>query len=177
MPLFLSVNRISLIGCGESGALWDGKGESIGVNDCEKFGKHVDYLLLLNHRAKFSDERLRVIEASRPKICYSHIVRWHSSFSVFKLIETRSWPGTEILPGVIYHSKTSPFCAISLAHVMGFNEIVLWGVDFVSHHAYRPGKPYFEAEKIRYEKFAEMLEKHGTNVYLGAPGTLNIPIL
>lgn len=173
------MTRISIIGCGpETGPLWDGKGVSLGVNDCEKHGKKVDYLLLLNSVGKFSPERLAIIEATRPITCYSHLPKWGEVFSNFKHIQTTLWGGTEIKPGVIYHSKTSPFCALSLALVMGFQEAVLWGVDFGTHKTFSPGKPQFEFEAIRYNLFAKMLlEKHGFRTYLGAPGKLNIPVL
>lgn len=172
------MSRVSLIACGESGKLWDGTGPSIGVNDCEKHGHKVDYLLLLNARGKFGPERLAVIEATRPITCYSHLEKWNQTFSNFKHIKITQWEGTRIDPGVIYHSKTSPFAALSLAAVMGFTEAVLWGVDFKNHKTYSPGKPQFEFERIRYELFAKMLlEKHNFRTYLGAPGQLNIPIL
>lgn len=170
------MTHLSVIGCGESGALWDGTGPSLGVNDCEKFGKPVDFLLLLNHRHKFADHRLQYIEGARPKMAYSHIAKWGQVFTNFTQIETRIWPGLEIKPNVIYHSKTSPFCAISLGHVMGFKEIVLYGVDFKSHHSYSPGRPHFEQEKIRYETFVQWLEEAGTKVYTIKKGNLNLPV-
>lgn len=173
------MSRITILGCGETGKLWDGEGPSIGVNDCEKFGKRVDYLLIVNAKGKFSPERLRVIEASRPKMMFSHLKRWEETFSNFKHIPITQWAGTEIKPKTIYHSKTSPFVAISLAYCLGYSEAVLYGVDFKTHHAFAPGKPEFEYERIRYEKFIAMLEERcGFKVYLGAEGSnLNLPVV
>src|SRR5688572_18680672 len=116
------MSRISIIACGETGSRWDGKGPSLGVNDCENHGKRVDYLLLLNARGKFGPERIRVIEATRHKMCFSHLNRWAETFTNFKHIPITNWHGTEILPKTIYHSKTSPFAAISLAFALGYTE-------------------------------------------------------
>lgn len=173
------MNRVTILGCGETGALWDGKGPCIGVNDCEKFGKRVDYLLLLNARGKFSPQRLRVIEATRPKICFSHLNRWGEVFTNFRHIQITKWTGTEIKPKTVYHSNTSPFAAISLAYVLGYEGAVLYGVDFKTHHRFSPGKPDYAFEMIRTEAFCHMLdEKCGFKVYLGAEGSnLNLPIL
>lgn len=172
------MSRISIIGCGETGALWDGQGPSLGVNDCEKFGKRVDYLLIVNAAGKFSPERYRTIESSRPKMMFSQLKRWGEVFTNFKHIPIKEWRGTEIEPKTIYHSKTSPFVAISLAYCLGYSEAVLYGVDFKTHHAFAPGKPDFEYEKIRYEKFCQMLdEKYGFKVFLGAEGSnINLPL-
>lgn len=173
------MNHINIIGCGETGSQWDGKGPSLGVNDCEKHGKRVDYLLLLNARGKFGPDRIRVIEATRPKMCFSHLARWGETFTNFHHIEITKWLGTEIKPKTVYVSKTSPFAAISLAYVLGYTEAVLYGVDFNTHKSYSPGKPDFEYERIRYEKFCEMLnERCGFKVYLGVEGSkLNLPKL
>lgn len=171
------MSRITILGCGETGAQWDGQGPCIGVNDCEKFGKRVDYLLLVNARGKFAPARLKTIEASRPKMCFSNLNRWGEIFSNFKHIPIVSWSGTEIKPKTVYHSKTSPFVAISLAYCLGYSEAVLYGVDFKTHHAFAPGKPDFEYEKIRYERFCQMLdERCGFKVFLGVEwSNLNLP--
>ena len=173
------MSRVSIIACGpQSGSLWDGTGPSIGVNDCEKFGKPVDFLLLLNSPVKFGPERMRYIEGARPKMCYSHLEKWAKVFTNFTKIKTELWPGTEIRPGVIYHSKTSPFAALSLSYVMGFTSAVMYGCDMLTHPRFSKGKTDFEFEKIRIERLAAMLdEKHGFKTYLAAPGALNIPIL
>lgn len=172
------MSRITVLGCGETGSQWDGHGPCIGVNDCEKFGKRVDYLLILNSRGKFSPARLQTIESSRPKLCFSHLNRWGEVFTNFRHIAIEKWIGTEIKPKTVYHSKTSPFAAISLAYCLGYTEAVLYGVDFKTHQSYSPGKPEFEYEKIRYERFAQMLdEKCGFKVFLGVEGSvLNLPM-
>ena len=171
------MSRVHIIACGESGALWDGKGLSLGVNDCEKFGKKVDYLLLLDSIGKFSPERLNTITSTRPKTCFSHRAKWADHFSNFKLIDIQRWNGPEIKPGVVYHSNTSPFGALSLSLVMGFSEAVLWGVDMISHHRFGKGRPGHEFERLRIEAFAKtLLEQHGFKTYLGAPGALNLPL-
>lgn len=60
---------------------------------------------------------------------------------------------------------------MSLAYNMGATEIVLWGVDFKTHHRYREGQQYFLGEMRQYQTFIQALEKVGVKVYLGAEGS------
>lgn len=170
------MTRVSLIGCGETGALWDGIGPSIGVNDCVKFGKQVDYLLVINAKGAFKGERLETILNSKPKRFFSNLDQWKKHFDNFTHLKITHWPERGINVGLTYHSKTSPFCAISLAHNMGFDEIVLYGVDFKTHKVYRANNPAFNSEKRRYELFVKALAKEGTKVYSATKGVLNIPV-
>lgn len=167
---------VHIIGCGSTGANWDGKGPSIGVNDCWKFGKSTGSLLVLNRKSTFTPERLKIIEESKPTLFYSNLDEWRKPFKDMRKIDTTRWNGT-MINNVIYHSKTSPFCALSLAYNLGYRIMVLWGVDFVDHASYSPGKHGFEAEKLQYYSFIKTLKTKGAQVYAGCYGsTLGLPI-
>ncbi len=152
---------ISVISCGPSGALWNGVGPSIGVNDCEKFGKPVDALVVVN--GIFEPERMTIIQRHNG-ILYSSLQFW-SNHPHFKPIETRKFK-RGIQAGVIFHSITSPLIAISLAHVQGHREIVLYGVDFDSHPIVKGD--VLSGEVDTYMRFIRELEKLGVSVHLGA---------
>jgi len=54
---------------------------------------------------------------------------------------------------------------------LGASEIVLWGVDFISHSVFRPGSQYLKTELFAYKKLIEGIESYGVKVYLGAEGS------
>jgi hypothetical protein len=60
------LSSVSILGCGESGQYWDGIGDSIGVNDCWKFGHPTDYLMVLDPPGRFTEDRRKIIRESKP---------------------------------------------------------------------------------------------------------------
>lgn len=170
---------INVIGCGATGANWDGNGYSIGVNDCWKFGKKTNDLIVVNKKPLFSEKRLLTICNSKPVRFLTNLASWLDEFPDGEIIPLKRWNGVELdeTRNTIYHSKTSPFIAMSLAYDLCAKEIVLWGVDFVDHHAFSPGKTGYLQEKIRYEQFAKKLAEKNVMVYKGSKeSNLNLPI-
>lgn len=164
---------IHLIACGETGSKWDGQGPSIGVNDCFKWGHHPDYLVLLNNPSQFQSSRLEVIKETKPrKVLTNAPSAWEPYFQHVQQIPLRRWSSSEKLDkGHIFHSMTSPFVGISLAHNWGFTKIILWGVDFTNHHKYGKHCSAHVGEMLKYVSFFKSLESVGTKVLLGSPGT------
>jgi len=167
----------SVIGCGSSGEAWNGQGLAIGVNDCFKFGKRTPILLIANHFSKFPEHRVETIKQHatgivKPKFyCDNH--SWRHIFPQYIHTYLRSWDG--ILrkePNRLQHADTSPFIAISLAYNLGASKIVLYGVDFLSHHLYSDTADRTRIELRTYKHFIEALRGVGVKVNLGAPGSL-----
>lgn len=193
-------SQISVVGCGnETGQYWGGQGESIGVNDCWKFGHPTDYLLVIDAPSRFTPIRKKIIERSKPKHFIADSKGWLRYFydpdkverikpnmnhkELFctngsELIKYRfsKWAGT-LHKDRIQYSHTSPFAAISLAYVLGYKEITLWGVDFKTHQAWREGKPQMEVELQNYKALFEELEKVGVEVKVGHQNSLLSKIL
>lgn len=174
------------VASGETGAKWSGQGPSVGCNDVAKWGYPVDYLVLLNTPSQFQHSRLDDIKKTRFETLYTTIPSvWrncycnHFTQALIIVVKTkieelfiRKWsPSTKLSKNYVYHSKTSPLVAMSLAYNMGATEIVLWGVDFKTHHRYREGQQYFFGEMRQYQTFIQALEKAGVKVYLGAEGS------
>lgn len=154
---------INVIGCGPSAMNWTGKGYSIGVNDCEKIGKRVDRLIVVNK--DFEPERMNVIQQSRPKDgLWSQMAFW-SSHPRYKLLQTRKFMNVS-RKDTIYHSITSPFIAMSMAAFMGADDIVLWGVDFTEHPIVK--EDTLEREKDQYLRYISLLNVRGITVSLGS---------
>lgn len=155
----------SVIGCGQTATNWDGSGYSIGVNDVWRFGLITDRLIVVNSLTKWPDRRSIVLRSTPKDGLYSQI----SSFSHhpnYKHIGPMQRWRSKLLPGTLYHSSTSPFIGVSMAHNMGFKEIVLYGVDFISHPNVKDNS--LVNEMRYYETFSKALLKEGTKVYLGS---------
>lgn len=142
----------------------NGGNYSIGVNDV--FGKGVitDRLIVVNSFKKQPD-RLKTILNSRPKDgLYSQIGSFAHHPNYKHIGPMQRWKGN-LKPEVLYSSVTSTFIAISMAHNMGFKEIVLYGVDFHLHKTVKNNT--LKREVMQYESFCKALSKLGTKVYLG----------
>lgn len=157
--------RCSIIACGETGALWDGKGASIGVNDAWKFGNTTDSLIVVNTFTRELERQKFIAECRPHNGFYSNLNRWrlHPNYKQLTLIR---YTKGDINISKVYHSSTSPFIAMSLAASQGYKEIVLYGVDMVNH---RVIKDYLLLREVElYERFSKALEKHGVKVYLAS---------
>jgi len=166
--------KCNVIACGASSKHVDGIGPSIMVNDGLKCGHQPDYLMLLNTPNQFTHDRLNTIKATNPKKVYTTFPNgWNRLFPNHEVVQLnlRSWSPSNKLQKIsrnyLYHSKTSPFAAISLAFTWGFNQVVLYGVDMIDHHTYKPGTGAFINEFTSYKTFCASLKEAGCNVYLG----------
>lgn len=153
--------KCSIIGLGETCALWDGEGYSIGVNDIYGKGIKTDAIVVVDTFRKLPD-RYRTIQDSRPKELFSQLTWWRDHPN-YKPIELRRFKDV-FKAGTVYHSNTTPIIAMSIAVNKGFKEIVLYGVDFVDHKVCK-GKALGTEIKV-YLKFITELEKLGVKVYL-----------
>lgn len=162
---------VNIIGCGETAALWNGTGYSIGVNDCEKTGKPVQNLILINWPESFKEERLQVILKFKGHVFTDDICddAWAKHFPGLQVLPMRRYHNGTITPGRIYHADTSPIVAMSLAAKWGAKKLVLWGVDFNTHHRYKPGgTSNFGHEMKRYVDYANELRRSGCKVFVGS---------
>jgi hypothetical protein len=170
--------KINIVGLGSTAKHWDGIGTSIGVNDCKRLGFDPTYLLIVNTANQFTFDRLEFIKATKPhKLFTDQPDSWGKWFPDIPVvpINSRAWSHSNRLQKIsknyLYHSKTSPFLAISMAFSWGFTEIILWGVDMVDHHRYKPGEGAFLNEYASYKSFCASLKEAGCNVYLGHEGS------
>jgi len=157
--------RVSIIGCGQTAALWDGKGASIGVNDCWKFGNTTDALVVVDSFTRQLDRQKLIAECMPNAGFYSNLNRWKHHPQYKQLVFTAYTSG-DVRINRVYHSTTSPFIAMSLAATQGFKEIVLYGVDLVDHTYIRGYLLLSEVKK--FDGYTKALEKHGVKVYLAS---------
>lgn len=183
-----SQNRtFTIVGCGDSAKDWEPNGYSIGVNDCWKFGKPTDALLICNRPQQFSQERLTTILNSKPKHFFCDSSNWKDHFDYFRQGSKNKkifsnypgfssprmmqWSGT-LYPATVFYSNTSPIIAITLAYNLGAKEIILWGVDFRNHHMYHDNSPATKSEVKVYLEVFECLREKGVSIYRGADGSV-----
>lgn len=164
--------KIAVIGCGQSAAKWGEKkfDLSIGVNDAAKWGYPLDQLVLVNFQRKFLPPRLKTILSTNARTVWTHTNKWHHSFPHAVVIRLTSFNGN-VRNDLIYCSKTSPIVAMSLAVKQGASEVIIYGVDMLTHQSYRVGTKSGDYEIKTYLKFFECLKKRGVKVFRGATGS------
>ena len=164
------MGTFTIVACGESAQGWTPRGTCIGSNDCEKFGQPVDILILANHPDKFK-ERINIIKKSKATVRSNTPQTWRKMFPNVEKISRMVFFHKRILPGFTYTSKTTPIMCISTAINMGAKEVILYGVDMLTHHSFRRGVKHGDFEIATYLKFFKEMERLGIKVFLGAKGS------
>lgn len=159
-----------VIGCGKTAEGWFNQPHdlSIGVQDCGKFGKDPDYLVLIDSLQGFKKEpeRVKQIGRSTSKILASTDT-WKSIHRNYERIQIRPF-GKYLKKGHVYCSKSSPFVALSIAFNMGAKNIVLFGVDMNDHKVFQPGNKLRDYEMRKFEKICRMMNENGTRVWVSS---------
>lgn len=173
-----------ILGCGETGAFMpdDSVAYVIGVNDCNKFGKPIDELLTINRPRHFQMPAL-YRECSRLTVIQETELKKLTTLTTLAMEWEEYFPGNVQTIGVtrwrksvikeqIYHTDNSPFTAMSLAVSYGFEEIVLWGVDFIDHKFLKP-----ETSAPAFSQFAFAVSKWDIRIYKGhSKSNLNLEL-
>lgn len=137
-----------------------GKLASVGVNDIGKYF-HPSYLVCVNSKPCFSDERWFWIERSLAKYIFTdrNLNTFNSRVIRFRLgkFQGISWDDVS-LP----YAEDSTYIALALAAFMGAKNIGLIGVDFTNH-------PHLGAQIANidayYKRFGAALAERNINVY------------
>lgn len=157
---------VDIVACGASGSNWEQHDLSIGINDCWKWGKPTDALVICNRPEQFAKDRLQTIINSKPKEFYSHKSNWSQWFPKWKKLNLAPWYGI-LHKGQCYESQTGPFIAMSLAFKLGATDIILWGVDFKDHRIFNDSNPETVKEVKVYMEMVACLKEYGVNVWRG----------
>ena len=126
---------IVVCGCGESlNELTEPERfVTIGVNDVgRKF--QPDYLVVVNPRDQFSDDRFRYVENSKADYVFTQLDLGLMRDNVVTFnLGTNG--GTDLSdPNVLHYTQNSPYVALCLAVYLGATRIGLIGVDFTDNH-------------------------------------------
>jgi hypothetical protein len=161
----------TVVGCGDTAKDWVPNGVSIGSNDCEKFGRGVNYLVLANHPGKFKADRIKTIKASKAKVLTTSQSKWKAIFPMCTQLQRVVAFNVRLIEGFVYTARTTPIMCVSLAIRMGATTVILWGVDMRTHHAYYEGSKRGNAEIALYKRFFAACKVAGVDIYLGSHGT------
>jgi hypothetical protein len=156
---------ISVIGLGQTAEGWHNTpcDLSIGVNDCARFGKNTDWLVVINR--KFPTDREAIIKASECKKVFTTIDYWKKQFPKAEWIRLQQF-SKHVKKGHVYSSKTSPFVALSLAFNAGARDVILFGVDLVSHPVIKDKLRDYELRQ--FERFCRAIVAQGTRVWVSS---------
>jgi hypothetical protein len=172
---------ISVVACADSAKDWHKTpcDRSIGCNDAWKFGYPTTDLMVANWPVKFQRPRFEIIKASTPERFWSSVDQWRVYFPSMIKITLNSWDGHlyKERPTEFSHSDSSPFIATSMAYKFGATNIILWGVEMITHPLFNPGNPQFIMELRKWDQLINALAKEGVKVWLGAgESSLKLPI-
>lgn len=176
-------SKFLVLGCGESAtlALTVKDVIVIGVNDIGRL-LTPDYLLVVNTKAAFAEDRWVYAEKSRAKYVFSHLADLPIA-NKEKLVNFKLGRYRNITLGkdVLDYSNNSPYMACLLAYYMGASKIGLLGVDFTDNHFFaQTGKhPLSTRIKEIQTEYAKMqmalFEKNVPLVNLSTKSLLTLP--
>jgi hypothetical protein len=160
---------IFVLGLGETLKFFkDFDSPKIGVNDIWSRIK-TEIVVCIDRPEKFTPSRLSVIKSCSPKIFFSYLNDWRDSKkeSYYWKASIKGVQKGEIFKeGVIYHSVHSPFVACNIAYLLGAKNIVMYGVDFMSHSKLK-GANAISKIVSDFTWLNENFKQRGVNLYIG----------
>jgi hypothetical protein len=146
-----AMKKIAVLGLGESICEFEKKSImfalSIGVNDIWR-KIETDYVVCIDRPDRFTDDRLKVINESKPQRFYSQLNEWSGRPDFYRIELQPNYPNYMIQLNIpaIPKSFCSPFVAAAIAFKLHkADEIHLFGVDLLNH----PNLNGRTVEKIR----------------------------
>ena len=166
------MKTIFILGLGETLKFFqDFDSPKIGVNDIWAKVK-TEIVVCVDPPARFTPSRLEIIKNCQPKMFYSNLDDWRA----FKTCHYWKSPTHGIRENeifnqkVIYHSLNSPFVACSIAFLLGYTEIVLFGVDFLTHSKLK-GASIMSKILKDFSWLIEAYKTRGVKLFVGHPGS------
>ena len=166
--------KIAVLGLGPSLDLFNPSefDASIGVNDIWS-KHHSDYVVCVDMPQRFTPERLRIIEESRPVKFYSQLDYWqkHTNFERINLLPYYPEYICQLDTPSLPKSLCSPFIATVIAYkFLEAVEIHLFGVD-MDNHPNLKGKT-LEKIKLHFTLLKQALRGKGVRLVIHGNGIL-----
>jgi hypothetical protein len=169
-----ALTKIAVLGLGPSIELFapDNYDLTIGVNDIWRFYK-ADEIVCLDYPKVFKQDRLKIINDSRPHKFYSQIVAWdhRADFEQIRILPGYPEIAVDLSASGYYKSYCSPFVAVQVAYrVHDAHEIDLYGVDLTNH-------PHLDSRiclkiKIHFRNLFRALSAQGVKTHVHGNGIL-----
>lgn len=144
----------------------------IGVNDIWAKVK-TEMVVCIDRPEKFTASRLQIIKSCSPQIFYSYLDTWRQfkNESYYWKAPIKGIEKNEVFKeGVIYHSLHSPFVACNIAYLLGAKNIVMYGVDFLSHSKLK-GASAISKIVSDFAWLNENFKKRGVSLCIGHPAS------
>ena len=144
------------------------QGYTIGVNDIYRYVS-TNVVVCIDNPTSFNTERQRIINNSTPEHFYTHIPLWNHMPGYKRIKLLSGYPKAESLltSDVYYSHNNSPFVACQVAAKLGYNQIVVYGVDLNTHHQLSRPDAVNEI-LLRYEKMSAEMRKLGISLFVGS---------
>lgn len=158
--------KIHVLGLGETLEDFTPDGSmTIGVNDIHSRVK-TDFVVCVDNPKAFNKERLKTIRETECEGFYTHVEDW-KSVKNYKPFEMASIRGRldELDSEKFCYSTSSPFVACVLAYKMGAKQIVLWGVDYMSHQAFKDHRR--DTVLRHFKDLQKEFNKRGVELFVG----------
>lgn len=167
------MGKITILGLGPSVDLYKPDGSiTIGVNDIWRVIK-TDYIVCVDDVSRFTPDRLKTINDSKPKKFYSQLDCW-SSRSDFEKIELQPYYPKHVCQldlKQLPKSHCSPFVAACLAwNYFKPDEIHVYGVDLVNHPHLKKHSLY--NIKLHFHNLKVALRQKGCEMVIHGNGIL-----
>jgi hypothetical protein len=153
---------------------------TIGVNDIGRIYQP-NYLVVLNDKQTFLDERWEFIRISKCPTIFTHIKHLPIDDAQKCLIKLGRYGACELGKDQVDYTSNSPYVACMIAAYMGFRKIGLLGVDFTNHHFFKKSGEHSLARKVNvinkeYETMHRVLRANGIEfVNLSQESKITIP--
>lgn len=168
------MGKIAVLGLGESlnefarNGGWD---YTIGVNDIWSV-VHTDAVVCVDERDRFTIERQRWIDNSRPQRFYSQLEYWQGRADAYPIELQEMFPDyvCQLHTKKVPKSMCSPFVAAAIAFMYhGAKEVHLYGVDMVNHPHIKDQMQakiikHFKALKVALAMEGCQLQVHGNGI-------------
>lgn len=136
---------------------------TIGVNDIHSRVK-TDYVVCIDYKHRFTDERKKAIESTSCKGFYSQLPDWQQvpNYKKIRLVRKCDLDGE-----TFDYSNNSTYVACHLAYKMGAKDITLFGVDFDNNHKFFSNPRDKQAAILGFQDLKTKLNDKGVKMYIG----------
>lgn len=137
---------------------------AFGVNDVERTGVGVDYLVMVDPIGRFGDDRRKWIYETKAVrfIGQPYCGPYPVAAVNYRLQQPRHRLGLPAGEGEFVYSNDTPYIAMSLAFWMGISELGLIGIDHTGDH-FRIGAKAIEI-RYQYERQCKIFKEAGMRV-------------
>jgi len=138
---------------------------TVGVNDIFRYHE-TDYVVCIDHRHRFKDERKQILDSTNCSKFYSHCDDWIHvpNFHKVRLVRGSNLDDSKNRYDC---SNNSTHVAAVVAYKMGAREIVVYGADFYGDHKFFKNDGAAKMAVSGFSRLRKEMNKRGVGLYVG----------